>query len=195
MPTGMPSPPPDGPTAAAVVARLVGLGVSVGTAESLTGGLLCAALVDVPGASVGVRGGVVSYATEVKRDVLGVPADLLAAHGTVSRPCAEAMATGARRVLGADWAVSTTGVAGPEPSEGKAVGTVHVAVAGVVDGEQITAHRALTLDGDRSAIRSATVTEALRLLHDTLPAPVSDEGCTVGDPPARTVGDERPEEG
>lgn len=195
MPGRMTSGSPAGPSPAEVVARLVDVGVSVGTAESLTGGLLCAALVDVPGASAVVRGGVVSYAAEVKQEVLGVPAALVAEHGTVSRECAEAMAAGARRLLAADWAVSTTGVAGPEPSEGQAVGTVHVAVAGMVGGEQITAHRALTLNGDRSAIRSATVTEALRLLHDTLPARVSDEGCTVGDPPARTVGDERPEEG
>lgn len=195
MPPGMPSGASAGPSPAAVVARLAALGVSVGTAESLTGGLLCAALVDVPGASAVVRGGVVSYAPQVKHEVLGVTTELLQRHGTVSRECAGAMAVGARGLLGADWVVSTTGVAGPEPSEGRPVGTVHVAVAGVVDGEQITAHRAFSLDGDRSAIRSATVTEALRLLHDTLPTPVSDEGCTVGDLPARTVGDERPEEG
>lgn len=191
MPSGMPSES----LSEAVVARLAALGVSIGTAESLTGGLVCAALVDVPGASAVVRGGVVSYATEVKQDVLGVPAALLAQHGTVSRECVVAMAAGARRVLGADWAVATSGVAGPEPSEGLPRGTVHVAVTGVVDGEQITEHRALSLDGDRPAIRAATVTQALGLLLDTLPAPVSDEGCTVGDLPANVAGDERREEG
>lgn len=199
MPPGLPTDAsraaPGGPSAASVVARLAALGVSVGTAESLTGGLLCAALVDVPGASAVVRGGVVSYATQVKQDVLGIPAGLLHHHGTVSRECAEAMAAGALPVLGADWAVSTTGVAGPGPSEGRQVGTVHVAVAGVVAGEQITAHRAFLLHGDRAAVRTATVTQALRLLLDTLPTPVSDEGCTVGDQPVRTAGDDRPEEG
>lgn len=188
----MPSDRSTGHPATSVIARLGALGVSVGTAESLTGGLVCAALVEVPGASAVVRGGVVSYATEVKRDVLGVPAGLLERHGAVSRACAEAMAAGARRVLGVDWSVATTGVAGPDPSEGKPVGTVHVAVVGVVEGEQITAHRAFTLDGDRSAIRMATVTEALSLLHDTLPVPVSDGGGTVGDIPAKIAGDERP---
>ena len=82
------------------------------------------------GASRVYRGGVVAYATEVKQQLLGVPPDLVARHGVVSAECARAMAEGARAALGADWAVSTTGVAGPDQQEGKPVGTVFVGVAG-----------------------------------------------------------------
>ncbi|WP_151526222.1 CinA family protein [Serinicoccus kebangsaanensis] len=138
---------------------------SVGTAESLTGGLLCAALTEVPGASAVVRGAVVGYAPEVKAQVLGVPEELLRDHGTVSRECAEAMAVGGARALGADWCLATTGVAGPEPSEGWPVGTVHVALA---DREQAVGHRVLTLHGDREQIRAATVAAALDLLRSGL---------------------------
>lgn len=172
-----------------LLAQLRGHGLTLGAAESLTGGLVCAALTDVPGASDVVRGAVVSYATQVKAAVLGVPAALLAEHGAVSQGCAEAMAVGARRVLDVDWAVSTTGVAGPGPSEGHPAGTVHVAVVGTTrDGEQITAHQALHLDGSRSRIRSLTVDAALTLLHrtlqeawaDVLPPGLSDSRGTVG---------------
>lgn len=133
---------------------------TLAVAESLTGGLVCAALTGVPGSSTVVRGGVVSYATEVKLRVLGVPGPLLAAHGAVSAPCATAMAEGARRLLGADWGVATTGVAGPGPSEGHPAGTVHVAVVG----EHRQAHRALRLEGSREQVRDATVAEVLELL-------------------------------
>ena len=149
------------PGAAEVVGRLRSLGATVATAESLTGGLVCAALVDVPGASAVVRGGVVAYVAAVKQDALGVPADVIRRHGTVSRECAEAMARGVR--------------------------TAHVAVAGRLDGEHITAHRTLTLQGDRAQIRTASVSAALRLLHDTLPPTLSDRGCTVGDHPGETA--------
>lgn len=172
------------PPAAGLIARLRELGSTVGTAESLTGGLVCAALTDVPGASAVVRGGVVSYAVEVKEGLLGVPAQVLREHGAVSRECAEAMALGARLVLGVDWAVATTGVAGPDPSEGGPVGRVHVAVAGDVDGEQRTAHRVLDLTGDRAQIRATAVTEALLLLSDTLGRALSAGRGTVGDHPA-----------
>lgn len=176
----MPTVQPPGPAAGAdeVVQRLRAVGSTVATAESLTGGLVCATLVDVPGASAVVRGGMVAYAGDLKHSVLGVPAEVLQRHGTVSRECAEEMARGARRLLGADWGVATTGVAGPDPSEDRPVGTVHVAVAGVLGGEHITEHRALTLDGDRAQIRTATVRAALRLLHDTLSG-----HCRTGDVP------------
>lgn len=150
-----------------VIAALHGRSQSVATAESLTGGLLVATLIDPPGASDVVRGGVVAYVAETKIGVLGVPAGLIEEHGTVSQECAEAMAQGARRALGADWALATTGVAGPAPSEGKAVGTVHVAVAG----EQGTSHRALSLDGSRERIRLNTVRAALQLLLEALEGP------------------------
>ena len=99
------------------------------TAESLTGGLVCAALTDVPGASAVVRGAVVAYATELKAQVLGVDPDLLATGGAVQAEVARQMATGVCRVLGADVGVATTGVAGPDPQDGHPVGTVFVAVA------------------------------------------------------------------
>jgi nicotinamide-nucleotide amidase len=177
------------PLAAQVQSRLRELGHSVATAESLTGGLLAAALTDVPGASATVRGGLVAYLDEVKQGVLGVPTEVLEQDGAVSRRCAEAMARGARQLLGADWAVSTTGVAGPEPSEGKDVGTVHVAVAG----EHRSAHRALTLQGTRTQIRAATVTAALELLLTILDTQLSVGRGTVEDhsrSPSRDANDE-----
>lgn len=155
---------------AADVVRLLGhLGCTVATAESLTGGLVCGALTTVPGSSAVVRGGVVSYATEVKRDVLGVDAELLQRVGAVAAETAVAMAQGARRVLGADWGVATTGVAGPEPTEGKPVGTVYVAACGRHPaGEEARHLRALHLCGTREHIRQDTVHCALALLRTAL---------------------------
>jgi nicotinamide-nucleotide amidase len=150
----------------ALAVRVVDLlrdrGWTVATAESLTGGLVAAALTDVPGASAVVRGGVVSYAAEVKQDVLGVPPELLDRHGTVSPECAVAMAEKVRTLMRADWGLSTTGVAGPDPSEGHPVGTVHIAVAG----EQGTTSRALQLYGSRAEVRAATVASMLALLEE-----------------------------
>ncbi len=146
--------------ATAVVAALRGQGRSVATAESLTGGLLAAALTDVPGASAVVRGGVVSYASDVKSSVLGVDAGLLAREGAVHAEVARQMAAGVCRVLGAAVGVATTGVAGPEPADGQPVGTVHVAVVA----GHVVEHRELALTGDRAAIRTAAVAAALDLL-------------------------------
>lgn len=139
-------------------------GESLATAESLTGGLLSARLTDVPGASRSFVGGVVSYATRVKESLLGVPADVVAQHGVVSGPCAEAMATGVRARLEATWGIATTGVAGPDAQEGKPVGTVWVAVAGP-DGAAV---RRLALDGSRARIREASCREVLALLAGAL---------------------------
>lgn len=143
--------------AAAVLRELGRRGWTIAVAESLTGGLVAAALVDVPGASASLRGGVVAYATEVKRDVLGVDAALLAEAGAVDGRVAVQMAEGVRRTLRADVGVATTGVAGPEPQDGKPVGTVCIAV---VTPER-TASVEAVLEGDRAAIRSATVDRAL----------------------------------
>lgn len=152
----------------ALVGALRRRGVTVGCAESLTGGLVCAALTSVPGASAVVRGGVVAYAADLKAELLRVPAELLHVHGTVSAHTALAMADGARRVLGADIGLATTGVAGPEPSEGKPVGTVYVATTAMIEGEQPRAVRALSLHGSRDQIREATVSQALELLGEIL---------------------------
>jgi nicotinamide-nucleotide amidase len=147
-----------------VVQRLTAAPHTVATAESLTGGLLCAALVAVPGASAAVLGGVVAYAADVKTGVLGVPADVVSRHGTVAPETAAAMAERVRMLLGSDWGVATTGVAGPGQVEGKPVGTVHVAVAGP-RGATTTSIRSA---GDREQVRAAAVAAALRLLADRL---------------------------
>jgi nicotinamide-nucleotide amidase len=143
-----------------VVGALTRRGESVACAESLTGGLLTARLVDVPGASLVVRGGVVSYANDLKASILGVDPELLATAGAVNHDVALSMARGVRRVCGSDWGVSTTGVAGPEPSDGMPVGTVFVAVASA----RTHLVGRLQLSGGRGPIRQAAVVGALALL-------------------------------
>ncbi|CAN5389240.1 competence/damage-inducible protein A [soil metagenome] len=116
---------------ASVVARLVARKETVGTAESMTGGGLAARLTNVPGSSEVFRGGIVSYHVDVKKSALGVPADLLERVGPVSSEVAEKMATGAREVLGTDWAISITGNAGPASDiDHKPVGLVYIGLAG-----------------------------------------------------------------
>ena len=144
---------------------LKGRGETLAVAESLTGGLLAATIVDVPGASAVFRGGLVVYATDLKASLAGVPAALLDEHGPVHADVASALATGARERCGADWGVSTTGVAGPESQDGHPVGRAYVGVAGPTDAPRV---RQLQLTGDRSAIRHRAVTEALDLLSQLL---------------------------
>jgi len=138
-------------------------GETLATAESLTGGLLGAAITTVPGASAVYRGGVIAYATELKAALLGVPEDLLARHGPIHPGVAAAMAAGARDRLGATWGLATTGVAGPDPADGFPPGTVHIAASA---GMPVT--RSLALAGGRDEVRGETVREALRLLWDML---------------------------
>ena len=115
---------------AAVFALLKEKGLTLGSAESCTGGLVAKRMTDLAGVSSVFRGGVVSYATEVKHTVLGVDQGLLDEYGAVSEPVARAMAEGARKVLGCDLAISTTGVAGPDPDErGNPVGLVFIGLA------------------------------------------------------------------
>jgi nicotinamide-nucleotide amidase len=147
--------------AADVLALLAARGGTLAVAESLTGGMVAAELTAVPGASRSFRGSVTAYATDVKRTVLGVDGALLAERGAVDAEVARQMAAGVRRLLGADWGVATTGVAGPDPQDGQPVGTVHVAVAG--PGGTIRDRR-LRLDGDRRGIRWESVRAALGLL-------------------------------
>ncbi|HVD63658.1 MAG TPA: CinA family protein [Lapillicoccus sp.] len=149
-----------------LVTALSSLGQTVASAESLTGGLVISQLIDPPGASAVVRGGVVAYATDAKASVLGVDAELLADRGAVDADVAQQMAEGVRRVLHADWGVSTTGVAGPDPQDGMPVGRVYVAVAGP-DGTQVQQH---DLSGDRREIRDGAVGAALALLMKSLDA-------------------------
>ncbi len=152
--------------AAAVVSRLIDRGESVAVAESLTGGLLAATIVEIPGVSAVFRGGLVVYATDLKTTLAGVPGQLLTERGPVDPDVAIALAEGARERCDADWGLATTGVAGPESQGGKPVGTVFVAVAGPA-GATV---RKLALDGGRAAIRTATVTAALQLLAARLRA-------------------------
>ena len=137
-------------------------GRSIATAESCTGGLVAARLTDRPGSSAYVTGGVVSYSNDAKSDLIDVPAEMIAAHGAVSEQVAAAMAEGARRRLGADVAVSTTGIAGPGGgTEAKPVGTVCFGVA--VDGRP-TYTVTRRFPGDRERVRTLATTAALHLV-------------------------------
>ena len=143
-----------------ILRLLVTNGQTVATAESLTGGLVAAALTDVPGSSQAFRGGVVAYATDLKAEVLGVDSWMLEKHGPVYAPVAAAMAEGVRTRLGATIGVATTGVAGPEPADGFPPGTVHIAVSLADD----TVVRTMALNGNRDEIRRLTVERLLGLL-------------------------------
>ncbi|GGS46767.1 competence damage-inducible protein A [Planobispora rosea] len=153
------------PRAAGVLALLVRRGETVATAESLTAGLIGAELTVPPGASAAFAGGVLAYATALKHRLLGVPAALLEREGAVHPEVAAAMADGVRELTGATYGVAATGVAGPDPQDGKPVGTVHLAVSG--SGGRVW-HRDLRLDGTREEIRRWTVNEAVDLLREVL---------------------------
>jgi nicotinamide-nucleotide amidase len=137
---------------------------TVSTAESLTGGLVAATLVSVPGASDVVRGGVVVYATELKAELLGVPADLLERDGAVAPTTARAMAEGVRARCRADFGVATTGVAGPDPQEGHQVGTMYLAVASR-SGTRVGSFEPSGQRRDRQTVRRQAVVRALDLLR------------------------------
>ncbi|MBB2912239.1 PncC family amidohydrolase [Streptosporangium becharense] len=150
-----------------VLSLLVRRGETVAVAESLTAGLIGAALTGPSGASAAFRGGVLSYATELKHRLLHVPADLLDREGAVHPEVAAAMAVGVRRLADATYGLAATGVAGPDPQDGKPVGTVHLAVSG--PGGRVW-HRDLRLAGSREEIREQTVNEAIDLLRGVLEA-------------------------
>jgi len=141
-------------------------GRRIATAESCTGGLLAARLTDRPGSSAYVAGGVVAYANESKTELLGVEPGLIAAHGAVSEPVADAMADGALNRFGADTAIAITGIAGPGGgTDDKPVGTVCFTVK-LADGETFT--RTIRLPGDRSDIRERSTTVAMHMLRRAL---------------------------
>jgi len=146
--------------AAEVLRLLAEAGWTLASAESLTGGLVAAALTDIPGSSRAFRGGVVSYATDLKSRLLGVDGAVLAAHGAVYAPVAAAMAAGVRERLGATVGVATTGVAGPDPQDGIPPGTVHIAVSLADD----TIVRTIGLAGNRDEVRRLSVERVLGLL-------------------------------
>jgi nicotinamide-nucleotide amidase len=151
----------DADTMESVVAALLeAQGLTLAVAESLTGGLMASRLTDVAGVSNVFRGGVVSYASEVKFDLLEVPEGPV-----VSAAAAEAMATGVRRLLGADVGLAVTGVAGPAEQDGQPVGTVFI---GLAIGDHPPEHTQLRLPGDRRRIREFSVISALDLLRRRL---------------------------
>ena len=148
-------------TAEELVGVLSARGMTCATAESCTGGGVGHAITAVSGASAVFRGGVVSYDNSVKRDVLGVPEDVLSTRGAVSAECAAAMAEGVRRLLGTDIAVSVTGIAGP--GGGSAEKPVGLVWFGLSSARGASAERRV-FRGDREAVRSAAVEHAMRLL-------------------------------
>jgi nicotinamide-nucleotide amidase len=147
-----------------LVAALIRRGETVAAAESLTAGLVCATLADVPGASAALRGGLVVYATELKAELAGVDRALLAEHGAVYPEVAAQLAEGARARCGADWGLGLTGVAGPDPQDGVTPGTVHVGLVG----ENVRAVRTLRFQGHRMAVRQAAVQAAFEFLGEQL---------------------------
>ena len=148
-----------------LIARLKERGLTMASAESCTGGLIAKLITDVSGASAAFRGGGVSCATEVKADVLGVPAAILEKHGAVSEPTARAMAEGTRRLMKADIAVSTTGVAGPDRDErGNEVGTVYIALSAA----DVSLCKKFIFPGDRDAVRDAAANKAIDMLLEYL---------------------------
>ena len=154
------------PDVVELLGALEARGWTLATAESLTGGLLSATIVDVPGASRVLRGAVVAYATDVKESVLGVDGGLLAAHGAVHPEVARQMAERVRDVLRAAVGVAPAGVAGPGPPVGPAPGAVCVG-AGGAGGTEV---RELHLAGDRAAVRAGSVAAEVGLARAALGA-------------------------
>lgn len=152
-------------TAQDVVRTLAHRGATLATCESLTAGLLAAAVATVPGASAVLRGGLITYGTDLKASLAGVDESLLREHGPVHPEVARQMAAGARARCDATIGVACTGVAGPDSQDGHPVGRVFIAVD---DGTEAVAVRELALEGDRERIRRATVEESLSFVLQAL---------------------------
>ena len=150
--------------AEAAVAALTERGMTIATCESLTGGLICAALVDVPGASKVVRGGLITYQTDTKTLLAGVDAGLIAERGVVSGEVAQAMAEGTRARLGVDVAVSATGMASPGGADEPPAGTVYVGISSAKGVRDLR----LALTGSRQEIRRQTVEAAIRAIMEEI---------------------------
>ncbi|MFC9517303.1 CinA family protein [Nocardiaceae bacterium NPDC056970] len=147
-----------------LVEALVRRGQTLATAESLTAGLLAATVAGVPGASAVLRGGLIVYATDLKGSLAGVDSAVLASDGPVAASTAAQLAEGARERCAADWGIGLTGVAGPDPQDGHAPGTVFLGLSGP-DGTEVTA---LQLSGERWEIRFGSVRLAVSSLLDRL---------------------------
>lgn len=154
-----------------VIQLLKQSGETLAVSESLTGGAVMAALTSVEGCSAVFRGGVVSYATELKQHLLEVDGKLISEHGVIHSDVAAQMAAGARTVTtqqgmtSTSWGIGTTGVAGPDPQDGKPVGMVFIGVASVGGAEGFGPFH---FPGARDRVREATVVEALSLLRQEL---------------------------
>ena len=148
-----------------IIKELTKRGCTVSTAESCTGGLLASAFVDIPGSSACFKEGYVTYADEVKVRVLGIPQSVVDEYTVVSGECAAQMAVQTRRLTGSDYALSTTGIAGPDGgSDEKPVGLVYIACA---DSKKVVV-REFKFKGNRNSVRNAAVEAALDLLGERL---------------------------
>lgn len=149
-----------------VIKKMTGRSITLSTCESLTGGGIGAALTAVPGASAVFRGALVTYARELKASLAGVDEELIENEGVVNELTALQMALGAQKACDSDWAVSTTGVAGPTETDGAKVGTVWFAVVGprigMSDWPQYTELK--QFEGDREQIRSAAIDYSMEML-------------------------------
>ena len=178
----VPAVPAEDRAARRCVAALTARGATVAVAESLTAGQVTARLADVPGASTVLRGAVVAYATPLKHEVLGVDVGLLSERGPVDEDVARQMCAGVARLLGADHAVATTGVAGPGAADGHDAGTVWIAALGPAG----TRTRLLRLAGTRPAVRRAATRAALALLGELVADEVN-RGRAGADAPATSA--------
>ncbi len=154
------------PLAVRLISALVGGGLTAASCESLTGGLVGAALTGVPGASAAYRGGLITYASDLKATLAGVDADWIGAHGVINAETARMMAEGCARACGAAIGLSCTGVAGPDPQDGAPVGTVFICAWGPAGSRPVR----LELSGDREEIRRQTVEAVLRAGLDLVSA-------------------------
>lgn len=140
------------------------LGLTLGSVESFTGGLFASSIVETPGASHFFKGGLVTYATEEKNRLLGIPYPIIDRYGVVSKEIAAEMAERARKILNVDYCVSFTGNAGPEAMEGKPVGEVHIGFAN----KESTKVLSLNLSGSRDNIRKEAISQAYKVLTNLL---------------------------
>lgn len=154
-----------GPLCKSIIPLAARLGLTIGTAESLTGGMIASCLTSVAGASQALLGGIVSYDPRMKGKLLGVSQEIMDFPGVVSEPCARQMALGAKEALGVDIAVSATGLAGPGGGAAQTpVGTVFLAIAGP-RGTRVQEHH---FAGSRQGVRKAATAQALRMLLEEL---------------------------
>lgn len=149
-----------------IIATLIVRSTTLATCESLTGGLVAGELTAVPGSSAVFRGGLIPYATDLKTTLAGVDADEISRFGAVSEVTAIELARGAQRECRAEWAIATTGAAGPAELEGYAPGSVWIAIAGPAIGSVPSPFYSAfhTFSGSRDEVRRQTVAEALEML-------------------------------